>query len=343
MNGEACNCVFRGAAWTAGVALVWPVLALCFSGPWPDSGRWVIHSATWGFDHLCILPFAVGLFAAAVNRDVFRLAAWDRVRRRRAYALLLLFAAVAVGLAVYDANQPSLQPVYLKDGERDRAYAFERVARQEGIDQAEKISGVTKDEYLRLVGGEQGSTRTILNAGNVLGVVSFILNVLFGLFLAVFFWVLVVGQFGGAATWYDELLLSFALLGLWFPCRVYASWYIHHFVSANWLETYQLFAVLVIVYLAAGGFFLLRRLRDAEQPSRVIAVGLLVVPVVLAAVKVVKPEFFGQVAAAVEHLGWLPALAIGLVILTLMAALARWLCCPPVTAATGTNQPPPRQ
>src|SRR5438067_1177371 len=120
---KTCRCFWIGYAITLVCVAIWPLLALFTISPFSDAARWTLHSTTFFFYHLFLLPIVVGLFVSAIRRETFVPFSESRLWNCLSYLLLFLFFCLMTLLVYLDAVNPGLQPIYLANA-TDRAKAF---------------------------------------------------------------------------------------------------------------------------------------------------------------------------------------------------------------------------
>jgi hypothetical protein len=301
------------------LGLTWPITALYCSGVNPNTFRWIAHCATWGFFHIFILPIAAGLLLSSVDWKVVRMVDWTRSYRCLQWALLGVLAIVMVIIVSLDdnRNETGLMPLYMADpGKQIKAYEMESKLRSQDPRLKED-----KDAYKDVIGAGPEKTKPTSNGVSRL---STVLNLLYGLGTVLVVWYLfVLGyttivQNPARQPLLDRMVLAIACIGLWFPCRVYATWYEEHIYRDHWLTGYNAFFVMAAVYLITGIVLGLLRFRDAALGAKVVSLGLFFTPVVTGVAGVVNPSRLEAFAEAVQWLSPVHFLAVGIVTMLLL-------------------------
>ena len=317
------------------VGAIFPI-AVFVTLPLPQAQRWVQNNLSFSIFLLTAYPVAVGVFAAREHPTPLAcLAPWLRHGLR---LLLTLLIVIAVLLAVDDLKSSFtdriLEPYNLVDF--GHALSLETRLRQDVKNGRLKPEDARKqylDAHLTF-----SSISDWLTRASFASKWAFVLNVLAGGFVALFFWYLILllcWHFCGGATIppavLDSIFLIFGLLATWFPMRVYAEWYIN-FHSSKHLSSYSAFTVLIIVAIAVAILVvLLRTSGTAAKMFSALSAGF---TGALGILGKLKPELVRRVAEFVEGLSPIAFVAVDLVVLIIFVMLALpWLARPAQKAA----------
>ncbi|HKH49318.1 MAG TPA: hypothetical protein VKM72_32015, partial [Thermoanaerobaculia bacterium] len=98
----------------------------------------------------------------------------------------------------------------------------------------------------------------------------------------------------------NELAAVYACLGLWFPLRMYASWYERYPIDKDYLPGYEALITLGLVYLIVGLFLVL--LYSNTVVGRWLAGTVALVTPVLALLAELRPKSLSFIAGLIERL-----------------------------------------
>lgn len=324
----------------------WPICAVASAGPLPDALTWIAHSATWGFFGVFIMPIAAALFASGLDSEIILLRKWSGAYQFwLGAALPLFFIALASGIGKNDADRPGTLPVYLGDkASRIRAYDIAKSLRKASMARRDASSGADYRAALRclLVGGlrDAETQRRVkeyeglikadrplpFRKANLLALVSIALNaalVAVAVFLAWYLFAMGYTKVvhGYSSPGFNRVLLAFACFGLWFPCRVYASWWAEHLYKQHVFADYQAFFALGAAFAIATIVLALLRFNDSAAGAKVISLGLFFAPLVTAGIGLLSPQRLVDAARAIEPLTPIHVAAIGSIVALLLGMI----------------------
>lgn len=322
---ESCRCFWIGCGVTLCLALVWPLAALIWAGPRQDAWRWIVGSTSWGFFPVFILPIVVGTFLALMPLSFFLPRRFGGERGAASYSALIVLVAVAAIFAVCDGYQGGLFPVYLQNAkERAQAYKYAyalraKIIEKSGVERDNYLRGLTNDtealKYMAILGLTKAqhqasfiaivekSPKNVWENGNIVGRISIVWNFLVAVFFAFCLWM--VGLIAARARYLpdefrkDHLIVAMALLSLFFPARLFGTWYAHHFIPCENRANSDMLLVLFVIFAIATVFLGFIWFGKLKYGTRAIAIG---VPFINCAV----------MAAKAYKLAWLPSIFEGI-------------------------------
>jgi hypothetical protein len=334
------SCFWSAFAVALILGMIWPCFALYYARPVPDALRWIAHSTSWGFFSVFVMPIGAGLLATGVDSDVLRLRQWSRTARFFFWLLLVLFVILAVQIAIEDAERPGTLPVYIEDRKaREDAYCLEKSLRR--VPSGDRPAAMVQD-YKNLIGAQNRALPPVVNP---LAYASFVLNVLYGLVAVFLAWYLFVIGYskvvrGIIVPSFDRVILSFACFGLWFPCRVYGSWYAEHFYNENGLLEYRGLFVLAAAFAITAIVVSLLRFKDTALGAKVVALMLFFAPLATAVASLFDLNSLKRLATSVESLTAIDMLAIGTVTALLLGLIVCAVTINPGLAKPQAGDPP---
>jgi hypothetical protein len=302
--------------------MVFPII-VGLSLPSPDGGRWIRNNLSFSVFLITMFPVAVGTFVRTFN--------WKTLRRlpprlRRVLLVgLVVFAGLAIAGALDDVRQAVKNRIIEPFSFRDFAdtLGVERELRAE-VAKELKTPEEARAAYLR-VEHPFTSVRDFLDRASAAAYWAVLLNLLSGVFLAVFFWHIIVLVLERARSGqqvsedvYDSMVLVFGLLVTWFPMRLYAEWYINF--GAPDPARYNAFAVLLGAALVGGALlFILKKPGNAVTIFSGISAGL---SAILTFLGKWKQGWLGGIARALESLDAVNFIILEVVLLCFLGVLA---------------------
>lgn len=306
------------------ISLTYFVVGLFASGPLGEAIRWFFHNATFSIFHHSGFAVAVGLFAATA-RNLFKFEAVstlaNRAYRSFVAGLLVILIAAALGIALLDAaTHGGLLPPYLPDDSRANAYALEGKTRgNKGVE----LLPAELETYKNLIGWTTEPQLVRLWDGNSLALISVAIDCLFGSFVAIFFWYVAVASvrtyLGIENHRGGTLGAIFACLCLWFPLRIYATWYERYLFEERWLAGYSALNFMLLLFFVVGSLIALLLVRNTTAVW--ISGGVSLLAGGLGVFSKLKPDLVGDVAKSVEGLHWYHLMVLWFVILIALVVL----------------------
>jgi hypothetical protein len=286
-----------------GIALLFPAAILLSARPLSDAVRWLAHQTTFGVHHHTAMSIAVALFWATIPDDIFTNPPPHLDRRTYQRFVVGLLAAclfMVIGVTIADLFGDTIPPCYIRNSEeRKEAYELEHVLRQA----PDPLTDPKQPRYKQLTG--YGSGKPSFPRLNAAGWVGGLLNLVFGSYVAAYFWYIVVlyvrHRFGANDNEYMELIIvQFICIGLWFPLRMLATFYEKYLLTTSWLAAHPPVVILFLIYCMAGWmlFVLAQGRRPLPQWIAWVVLGLTPVIGILANV---LPKTAGEIALALQN------------------------------------------
>lgn len=278
------------------------------SSGWP----WIINDAAFGFFMMVMFPFAVAVFSCVVDINLIRRALSELSPLTFPlilFGVMLIVLPRGVYLDLLDVNRLR-QPYMFTDAAKVRELAALHA-------QAFKSKDLSKDLPKAVEQYKDREKAGDMRLSPAMAAVFFFSNLVNVAFSITVFCYIVLASVAGkiGADVCNHLVFVLAALGVWFPCRAYADWFIN-LNDFSWIASYAAAAVLLVLFIV-GALVLALRMNEGSLYHRfVVPTG--VISAVVGALAVWKSTWLSRTAMAFEGYDPIFRIALGLIVIGLL-------------------------
>ncbi|HLK03270.1 MAG TPA: hypothetical protein VKT53_02435 [Candidatus Acidoferrum sp.] len=271
--------------------------------------RWVWNDLAFGFFMLLVFPFAVAVFACVVDTKLLKESA-THISKLSVPVFMFVAMMLLMPKMVW-MDEWNFDVVKTEAHRLPQPYMYSDRSKMRELDLFHEQALRTKDlrqgtaEYReRSMEGNVRPSRAML----AIFLVSNFLNVGFG--VSVFCYILLVSVAGKiGADICNHLIFVLGALAVWFPCRVYADWFIN-LGDLSWIASYEA-AVVILALFAVACIILALRMVDGTLYHRFV-VPLGAISAVATTIIALKRDWLSKGALIFE--GYDPVFRIGFAI-----------------------------
>lgn len=276
--------------------------------------RWILNDTAFGFFMLIAFPFAVAVFSCVVDLRLIKRSFTElSVLTFPLIQFVVMLAVLSWGVYLDLVDAPTA-------GESHRIrqpYMFQDTAKMRELVDLHTKGFASKDLPKAAAEYKQRATAGDMHWARAMFVIFFasnFFNVAFG--IAVFCYIVlasVAGRIGADVC--NHLVFVLAALALWFPCRMYADWFIN-LSDFSWLASYAAAWILLVLFVV-GAFVLALRMNEGSLYHRFV-IPTTVISAVLAALAAWKAPLLTKIAIAFEGYHPIFRMSFALIVISLL-------------------------
>lgn len=276
--------------------------------------RWILNDTAFGFFMLIVFPFAVAVFSCVVDVRLIK-------RSFNGLSVLsfpLVLFVVMLGVLPWGVYLDLVDAPTAGETHRIRQpYMFQDTAKMRELVDLHSKGFESKDLPKAAAEYKERATAGDMNWPRAMFVIFFVsnyVNVAFG--IAVFCYIVlasVAGRIGADVC--NHLVFVLAASAVWFPCRMYADWFIN-LSDFSWIASYAAAWILLVLFVVCA-FVLALRMNEGSLYHRFV-IPTTVISAVVAALAAWKAPLLTKIAAAFEGYHPIFRMSFALIVIALL-------------------------